>query len=279
MKKQLSTSFDEVPGRKFRSGTKNLSGVLYMARARTGEGRNFMKISALIPFKSDHGGFRDKNLYYIKKRYETLMPDVELIIGEDASEPFNHSRAVNRAAAKATGDLFMVVDADVFFGTKLIDIIIQNEAFHPWIIPFSQGFKLSPKGSEEVLKSGQIKLPTSFAEVDIESNCNFYGAFMNVMSREAFELVGGQDERFYGWGGEDESFARALDTLAGPHFRLYEPIFHLWHPPVEYYHSYRTKNDELKERYIKNFGNVEAMKELIAERTKVPRHEMTENWM
>lgn len=230
-----------------------------------------MKISALIPYKSDHGGIRDKNLYYIKKRYETLMLDVELIIGEDDGKLFNRSRAVNRAAFKATGDLFMVSDGDIFFGTKLIDKIIQIAALHPWIIPFSRGFKLSQKASEEVIRDGTIKLPACLNQIEVECNCNFYGAFINVMSREAYETVGGMDERFKGWGGEEEAFVRALDTLVGKHFRMNETIFHLWHPQAESNHSFRHQNDELKNRYIQAVDDAEAMKELIAERIRIPK--------
>ena len=227
-----------------------------------------MKISVLIPFKSDDGGFRDLNFFYVKKRYETLMPDVELVIGEDDSEPFNRARARNLAAAKATGELFVLADADIFFGTKLIDKIKAIAELHPWIIPFHRGYKLTPAATREVTKTGELQLPINFKNIGVDENCNYPGSFMNVMSRQAFETVGGMDERFTGWGPEDQAFAMALDTLVGKHFRMDETIFHLWHPPVEYRHQYCRSNDDLQKRYCQSNGDAGAMFSLINERRK-----------
>jgi predicted glycosyltransferase involved in capsule biosynthesis len=230
-----------------------------------------MKISVLIPFKSDGGGDRDTIFDYVKKRYETLMPDVELVIGDDDSEPFNRARARNVAAAKATGDLYILADADVFFGTRLIDKIKAIADLHPWIIPFRRGYKLTQEATLEVTKTGELRLPVNMANITVEKNCICSGALMNVMSRKAFETVGGMDERFTGWGREDEAFAMALDTLVGKHFRMDETIFHLWHPSVEY-HLYLSRNDELKNKYIQALGNIQAMKELIAGRYRNGNH-------
>jgi hypothetical protein len=225
-----------------------------------------MKISALIPYQSDGGGFRDWNLHWVRKRYEILMPDVELIIGEDQSKLFNRSRAINQAAAKATGDLYLIVDGDIFFGTKLIDKILDAAPHHPWIIPFRRGYKLTFQASKTVTQSGLIQLPTRLRVNEVECNCDYYGAFMNVMSRKAFETVGGMDERFFGWGGEEEALATALDTLVGEHFRMDETIFHLWHPPADFHHPCRRPNNELKERYYQARENMAAMSQLIKER-------------
>jgi hypothetical protein len=194
------------------------------------------------------------------------MPDVELVIGEDDCEPFNRARARNKAAVKATRDLFILVDADIFYGTKLIDNIKASANFHPWLIPYSRGYKLNPVFTRFVTSTGELQIPKTLRIGDILENCTVLGGFMNVMSRQAFEAVGGMDERFMGWGPEDLTFAMALDTVVGKHFRMNETIFHLWHPPAERYHQYTPYNEELKNRYCQAYGNVEAMKQLIDER-------------
>src|ERR1044071_5879183 len=43
--------------------------------------------------------------------------------------------------------------------------------------------------------------------------------FVQILSRRAFERAP-YDRRFRGWGGEDGSFVRAVDTLYGAHTRL-----------------------------------------------------------
>ncbi len=46
----------------------------------------------------------------------------------------------------------------------------------------------------------------------------------------AFQAVGGMDERFEGWGGEDNDFAYRLDTHTA--FDSYhDPLLHMYHPP------------------------------------------------
>jgi hypothetical protein len=43
-----------------------------------------------------------------------------------------------------------------------------------------------------------------------------YGVLIQILPREAIEIIGGWDERFRGWGGEDHATVRATDTLYGP---------------------------------------------------------------
>jgi hypothetical protein len=227
-----------------------------------------MKISVLIPFKSDNGGYRDANLAYVTSRYQTLMPEIELVIGEDQSELFNKSRAVNQAARKATGELLIIADADVFFETQLIDKIVAIAHGHPWIIPYSRCFILNREGSLEVTKTGRIELPQSVCSLEVEKVCFYYGGLMNVVSRKAFEKVGGMDERFFGWGEEDDSFARTLDTIVGKHYRMEETIFHLWHPRANDDHPHREFNKQLGKRYRQVEGNILGMRKLLQERRK-----------
>jgi predicted SAM-dependent methyltransferase len=228
---------------------------------RTG---NKMKISALIPYKADQG-HRDRLWSFVRQRYEKLMPEIELCLGIDENEPFCRSRAINAAAAKAAGDVFIIVDTDVMFEPALIEKIKAVIHLHPWIIPFANGYKLTREATLRLL----TQKPTdsiSIAPEDIESNVTLEGALMNVMTRKAFDAAGGMDERFLGWGGEDNAMVMALDTLCGPHFRMKEDIFHLWHPPAPVYRDKYQRNLELCNRYLQAFGNVSEMRGLIRER-------------
>lgn len=54
------------------------------------------------------------------------------------------------------------------------------------------------------------------------------GAF--AVSRELWEMVGGFDERFIVWGGEDRAFHYATEALSGPLERIPGRSWHLWHP-------------------------------------------------
>jgi predicted glycosyltransferase involved in capsule biosynthesis len=147
----------------------------------------------------------------------------------------------------------------------LIDKIAAIAHLHPWIIPYSCSYILNRQGSLGITKTGRIELPQGICSLEVEKKCFYYGGLMNVVSRKAFEKIGGMDERFVGWGEEDSSFARALDTLVGKHYRMDETIFHLWHPPANCYHPHREFNKRLENRYRQVEGNIRAMKRLLKE--------------
>jgi hypothetical protein len=52
-----------------------------------------------------------------------------------------------------------------------------------------------------------------------------------VARRDAYDAVGGFDECFVGWGGEDNDFFDRAAYLGGVHRFAYMPILHLQHPP------------------------------------------------
>ncbi len=57
---------------------------------------------------------------------------------------------------------------------------------------------------------------------------NLEGGGSVAITREAYARIGGMDERFVGWGGEDNEFwARAQTLRIWPYANL--PIVHLWH--------------------------------------------------
>src|SRR4051794_3600058 len=73
-------------------------------------------ISVLVPYRPD-GGYRDRNWEWNERRWRALFPSCELVVEADdgGSSPaeFNHPRALNRAAARASGDFFVVADVDI----------------------------------------------------------------------------------------------------------------------------------------------------------------------
>jgi hypothetical protein len=50
-------------------------------------------------------------------------------------------------------------------------------------------------------------------------------------TRQAYAAVGGFDEGFVGWGGEDNDFRERAHALGGVYAFGYLPMIHLWHPP------------------------------------------------
>ncbi|MDP4272626.1 MAG: galactosyltransferase-related protein, partial [Bacteroidota bacterium] len=187
-------------------------------------------------------------------------------IGKDDSEPFCKSRALNQAARQANGNVFIIADADVMYDPGLIDRVLELILDHPWIIPFYPGIRLTRKATERILQEGI----TSFSEInagDIEEYENHAGCFINAMTRECFETIQGMDERFQGWGGEDGALVYSLDTMFGPHYRMNETIYHLWHPRPVLDDTYYQPNMNLLIRYRDANGNRTAMSEILRGKT------------
>lgn len=223
-----------------------------------------MKISIIIPYRADFGP-RDNLWSQNYKRYRSLLPRLELIVGIDQSRYFCKARAVNNAAKLAQGDVFFIADSDVVFDIDLIDRVEQASASHPWIVPFTYGRRLTLDATRRLVEQGlPAKLPVS--QEDFIEAINYPGVLLNVVSKEAFWDVKGYDERFIGWGGEDEAFAAALDTICGLHYRLEGDIYHLWHPPAVPEPELYSNNFNRYQLYRSAYQNLDQMRSLIDER-------------
>jgi hypothetical protein len=83
--------------------------------------------------------------------------------------------------------------------------------------------------------------PTEWAPETIVQNLEAGGSI--AITREGYERIGGMDESFVGWGGEDNEFWERAQTLrVWPYGAL--PIVHLWHPAQP--GKYQANNPMLK---------------------------------
>jgi hypothetical protein len=88
-----------------------------------------------------------------------------------------------------------------------------------------------------------------------------------AIPRAAWDAVGGYDERFVGWGGEDISFWCACCAVTG-YGRVPGTIVHLWHhrrrADNEEHPDYPA-NDELMRRYLANKNSRNEMLQILRE--------------
>jgi hypothetical protein len=87
-----------------------------------------------------------------------------------------------------------------------------------------------------------------------------------AIRRDLFDAVGGFDERFVGWGGEDIAFMCACGAIGGGNRRVRGEHWHLWHPRPDEHHEHYAANDALMRRYMALQGNRRGMLDLIAKR-------------
>lgn len=210
-------------------------------------------LSLLVPFRANPGdpGYRERvrNFEWVKAYWEEQLPLAEFIHGHDESVPYSKTRAVNDAWHRATGDVFVILDADAYLHPEVIEHaaheirVARREGRNLWYVPYRRFYRLDHEISEMITHSdpgNPLRLPDPPPRRYVESvqtysgqsdfRAHWYGALIQVMPREAFELAGGMDERFAGWGSEDVAFMRAVDTLYGPHKSLNRNVCHLYHP-------------------------------------------------
>jgi predicted glycosyltransferase involved in capsule biosynthesis len=189
-----------------------------------------MKISVIMPYRRD-GGPREKIFNWIAKRYSLLFPQFELCLAEDNEPVFYKTKAVNQAAKKAHGYIFILADADIFFNSQIILKALEkiDSDNLSWVMPYIDYLPLSANQTEKMLiikPDKEIKIMDKQVK-GVRRNCP---AGLIMITKEAFFDIGGYDERFKGWGCEDTAFYITANTLLHPAIRLPEKIYHLWHP-------------------------------------------------
>jgi glycosyltransferase involved in cell wall biosynthesis len=141
---------------------------------------------------------------------------------------FNKCRAINAGVATAEAPVVLIHDADIVPPAAYIEEILKVLS-QGWeaVRPLRFLFKLSQPDAEAFVRSDGDFRPTGITEV----LQNFPGGSTAIRKQSYWE-IGGHDEEFEGWGGEDVEFLGRVQTL-----KLfpgqYLPAVHLWHAPAE----------------------------------------------
>lgn len=250
------------------------------------------EVGIVIPFRTNDRWRRDL-WRWASARFAAQLPDATLVTASDglAEGPFSRARAVNRGVDMVGGDVdvLVIADGDVAVSTEALDYAIgivggaegdHHPANTPWVLPYTTYLHL-----DEQVTEGLVSLPPSIEflptiapanvlkrfTAETEPVSRFGGSVCGVVvvRRDAFEAVGGYDERFIGWGWEDTSLAAALWTMVGPASRLYGEVYHLWHPldPLRFSNK---PNRALGRRYTTAMGDPEAMRAILGEEDRRP---------
>jgi hypothetical protein len=143
-----------------------------------------------------------------------------------ADMPYSRSWALNVGARAAHGEMLVLHDNDM-----LIPVDYAKEVFER----FKDGYEvmnlkrfifyLSEADSGAVFydKEPLARRPPQSIVQNLEAGGSI------AITREAYYQIGGMDESFVGWGGEDNEFwERAQTKRVWPY--AYLPLIHLWHP-------------------------------------------------
>lgn len=203
-----------------------------------------MTVVILVPWRTDDGT-RAKVWEVCRSRWEALFPDWAIYEGRSPEGPFNRSAAINDAAQQAGAwDVALVIDADVLLPKANVLAAVERAAASGLVTWAHRRWRsisqeaterlIGPKGeafAEGALGPGGFLAPAFTADIDliVDKTTRLSWSCCIAIRRDAWETVGGYDERFIGWGHEDGAFSSAVMGLVG-HDRIEGDVLNLWHP-------------------------------------------------
>lgn len=145
-------------------------------------------------------------------------------------QAYNRSWALNVAARAARGRLLVILDGDMLlpsrFAAACADVMDRSglRALRPArFLAYLDPVASAAVQSQRTMEAAQVAATDRPVEMIVQNISNPL-----VVCRETYLSLGGHDERFVGWGGEDNEFIdrlRTVDYSEGG----FLPVVHLWH--------------------------------------------------
>jgi hypothetical protein len=197
---------------------------------------------------------------FTRRWWEHHYPDALFAEIDTDHQPFNLAACRNEAvrwAEERHASVVVLCDADsVPADRAAVDTAIAASADGRLHLPFSLQRYLNQAETEALYRGELISTDGSHGN----------GACW-VLTPDAYWSAGGSDERFSGWGGDDDGFIAAAKTLTGMQ-RHPGTMWSLWHADEcrDVGSERHRPNAELAQRYWRAIGDRAAIEELIAER-------------
>jgi GT2 family glycosyltransferase len=141
--------------------------------------------------------------------------------------PYCRSWAFNVGARHATGDVLVLHDNDMLVPADYSAHVLSRVAQGYEVLNLKRFvFYLSQAHTDAIFeRAGGLQ---DQAPETVVQNLEAGGSV--VVARAAFDALGGMDESFVGWGGEDNEFWERAQTVRTWVWGML-PIVHLWHSP------------------------------------------------
>ncbi|WP_373601534.1 galactosyltransferase-related protein [Paraclostridium bifermentans] len=219
--------------------------------------KDFKEVSILVPHRNGEF-YRDRNWKYLKNIYNCLIPDAEICLGDTSSIPYSKSEAVNNAFKKATREILVIMDSDILIDIESLNTAISIVDKYKFILPYNKLVRLDEKSTEKILNKELLNIE----DIDISNNSiikeesRMVGGIY-VTTKEVYKNIGGFDERFRGWGGEDDAVLSCVKYIYGKYHRLDNILYHLYHTRQHQNAECRIKNLEILKNDYFNKNNIE----------------------
>lgn len=216
-----------------------------------------LSIDVLIPYRKASGE-RLRNLVFTIAYYRRHLPAARIIVAEQndlsplpdgvvvdrhitvPGDPdlFNRSLLLNAAAAESTAAHLVFADADCLPEVGLLASLEGIAELLPmtYIVPHCRVHYLLPASTTEFI-TAERDHDGGVPMADGEASHVTVGG-VTFCSAELFQLLGGFDQqRFLGWGGEDDDLYNRCLVSPNPTVRIDSELLHLDHPATVW-HSF-----------------------------------------
>lgn len=165
-----------------------------------------------------------------------------LFLRKKAGEPYCKSRMLNAGAAAARGRFLLLHDADILVPSSYLREIVQClDAGYDAVRPIRFLFCLDETSSHRIQTEQSADGIRNVSDI----MQNFPGGSVAVRC-DVFSQIGGMDEQFKEWGGEDLEFLDRLNTSRV--FRgAWLPGIHLWHAAADQKESGHRNHERMKQ--------------------------------
>ncbi len=141
--------------------------------------------------------------------------------------PYCRSWAFNIAAGQAQSDILVMHDNDVLIPERYAYEAVQRvEEGYSFVDLKRFIHYLDADATARVFATGAP--PRGVPALIVQ---NLVGGISIVARRDAYDAIGGFDESYVGWGGEDNDFIDRAAFAGGMYRFGYMPVLHLEHPP------------------------------------------------
>lgn len=183
-----------------------------------------------------------------------------VIVSEPAGGELPLARARNRGAIAADADITVFLDVDCIADVSLVRRYRDACTTHAGVHAGPVGYL--PEDAPHTIDAVELEAvaryqpgrPTPSTALHRTDRIELFWSLSFAVDRSSWHRIGGFDERFVGYGGEDTDFARRADALDVPIWFSGAPrAFHQWHPvespPVRHLRSICRNARLFRERW------------------------------